>query len=285
MKKLDLKQNTPEWEDFRKLHIGASDIGILMAGTNREIYELLQIKRGVARKFRTAAMKHGTDTEHEAIEWLVGAAKASVEKTTALMDAPDDWLMASFDYIDEWEEWLAEIKCPMHVFDTVKEHAGYEKWWWQVQAQLAVSGYSRGLLVVYHSPSLNCKTWVERDEDAINMIKIRGLWFYEIMVNYGTLPPPAEIAEREDEDTMKWAARYKEIDEKIKELEEEKEVLREEGIALASELPFFCNGVKVTKIANKETIDYVAMVKEMKIDVAPFKKTPKCAFTWRISSI
>lgn len=284
MKILDLQQNTPEWEAFRLSVIGASDIGILMEGTEREIYELMQVKRGTARKFVTDAMRRGSEMEEEAVSWLVGHAVKSAEKICALMDAPDDWLMASFDYIDVEKQYLAEIKCPKFVHQNIRDQSHYNRWWWQVQAQLAVSGLSKGTLLAY-SPVNQVKEWVERDEEAIAQLKEKGKWFHDLMINFEDLPTPNEVLERFDTPAAEWARCFRDIDDKLKALEEEKRVLREEGIAIAEDTPFVCEGVKVSKIAMKETIDYEAACKAHGIDISAFKKKPKVPFTWRVSPI
>jgi putative phage-type endonuclease len=281
MKILNIKQNSPEWDTLRKSHVGASDIGILMEGSEREIYDLLQYKRGLKEKFTTDAMQRGTDMEAEAVEHFIGRERKEKEKATALGDAPYDWLMASFDFLDSEARLLVEVKCPLIVLDMPSEHSHYKRWIWQIQAQLAVSDYERGLLGVY-GPGGSRQEWVVRNEDMIRELKIKGKWFYELIVNFGELAAPKELVERYDDEAQEWAELFRSIDGKIKDLEEEKKILRDEGIAIAGDDPFLCNGVKVQRIASKETIDYEAACKAHSIDVSRFKKLPKSPYTWRI---
>jgi putative phage-type endonuclease len=283
MKILDLEQNSPEWEEFRQSHVGASDIGVLMEGSEKEIHDLLQEKRGLSKKFVTDAMQRGTNMEAEAIEWISGEKHDLKYKVCALHNKPDDWLMASFDYLDKKQSTLVEVKCPKVVLDKPTEHSHYKRWWWQVQAQLAVCGLKQGRILVY-SPSKQMQEWIDRDEDAIEQLKEKGRWFYKIMVNFEDLPKSPEVTLREDDDTIQWARTFREIDEKIKELEEHKKVLRDEGIAIAGEDPFVCEGVKVLKIASRESVDYEAACRAHKIDVSTFRKIPKTPFTWRVSA-
>ena len=282
MKILDLKQNTPEWEAFRMNHIGASDIGIIMEGSDREIYDLLQLKRGLKEKYTTGAMQRGTDMEEEAIEFYLNRARSYGEKATALADEPNSWLMASFDFIDLGENLIVEVKCPLVVLDKPSEHSHYKRWIWQVQAQLAVSGMGLATILVY-SPGKWTTEIIVREETMIQKLLEKGKWFYDALTFSTELPEPPEAAIREDDDCISWAIRYQEVDARIKEWEEEKEVLREEGIALANGAPFICSGVKVNKIPCKPTIDYIAACKANGIDASTFVKAPKSSFTWRIS--
>ena len=191
--------------------------------------------------------------------------------------------MASFDYIDLDGDLQAEVKCPQFVHSTLSEHSHYKRWWWQVQAQLSVSGRSKALLLAY-SAITKTKEWVERDEAAITKLREKAKWFYELMINFEDLPVPNEVVERYDNQAVECATLFQQIDEKIKELEEEKKVLRDELIAIADDTPFVCNGVKVTKQFYKESIDYEAACKAHGIDTTAYKKKPKTAFTWRISA-
>lgn len=283
MEFLQLEQNTPEWEEFRQSHVGASDIGILMDGSERELYDLLQSKRGLKDKFVTHAMQRGTEMESEAIESFLGRPREDMEKATAVADDPNKWLMASFDFINRDERFVVEVKCPLTVLDTPQEHAKFKRWEWQVQAQLAVSGYEYGFLYVY-SPVKSSICKILRDESMISRLKEKGVWFYQLLVNFEDLPAPAEVSERDDETALDWAMAFKAIDTLIKDLEEQKSVLRDEGIAIAGEESFSCAGIKVIKVENKTTIDYEAACKAHNIDVSLFKKVPKTPFTWRVGS-
>jgi len=281
MKLLTLEQNTPEWEAFRKTRVGASDIGILMEGREREIHDLLQEKRGLKEKYVTDAMRGGNEMEAEAIEWLID--RTAPQKITALHDTPDDWLMASFDFFDAKNKKGAEIKCPIVVLDMPNEHKHYKRWWWQIQAQMAVSGLKKWELVVY-SPGKQAKETIERDEGAIVKLKEKGRWFFDLIINFGELSPINEMEIRDDDNTSEWASYFRAIDAKIKELEEAKTVLRDEGIAMANNESFQCNGVKVQKVLNKGRVDYEAACKANNIDVSIFMKAPKTEYTWRVTA-
>src|SRR5277367_1721436 len=60
MKFHNLEQNTPEWLEFRRTHIGASDAPIIMLG-NKEA--LLKKKIEGKESFKTKAMQRGHDLE------------------------------------------------------------------------------------------------------------------------------------------------------------------------------------------------------------------------------
>lgn len=280
MKKLDLEQNTPEWENFRRSRIGASDIGIIMEGSDKDLYNLMQEKLGKKQKYITPAMQRGSEMEPEAIEWLLGKGKSS--KVCALHSKPDDWLMASFDYLDMKSKILVEVKCPKMVLDLASEHTHFKRWWWQCQTQMAVSGLEEAILLPYH-PLKQAKMTIHRDDQAIVDLKAKGREFHRRLMSFDILKDPGELDFREDEAAEDWATKIKEIDGPLKELTACKKVMRDEGIALANGNPFECSGVKVKKVLNQPSFDYEAACTAHGIDMEPFKILPKDPYKWVIT--
>jgi hypothetical protein len=286
MKILKLEQGSPEWEEFRKSHVGASDMGILMTGTDREINDLLKVKRGLKQVYVTEAMQDGKDKEHEAIEKFLGRARKDGENPTALADKPNDWLMASFDFLNQVNYEIIEVKRSKVHCDSVAEHHSYAKWYWQVQAQMKVSGYTCVTLLLHNTiTNEQMHEVIDRNEEDVDLLIARGKWFMEKLDNFEFLPGFDAPEERTDPNTIDWATRFKEVDQEIKELEEERDVLRAEGIAIANEASFMCNGIKVEKVKSRTTIDYKAACSLNNIDLKDFEKVPKVPYTWKFTPV
>lgn len=67
MKVLELNQNTPEWEEFRRAHIGASDApAICGIDPNRNQYKVWKEKVLGEKCYETSAMRLGKELEPKA---------------------------------------------------------------------------------------------------------------------------------------------------------------------------------------------------------------------------
>jgi|JI61114C2RNA_FD_contig_71_569087_length_652_multi_1_in_0_out_0_1 putative phage-type endonuclease len=112
MKIIDIQQKTPEWYEFRRRHIGASDSPIIMGDspwTTRD--ELWSQKIFDVRKDMTDAMQRGIDLEPKAREFFIKETGIEVFPLVA-EDDTHPFLSASFDGISLDGKTILEIKCP-----------------------------------------------------------------------------------------------------------------------------------------------------------------------------
>lgn len=276
MKILDIQQNTPEWEELRRSKIGASDIATLMTGSKAEIYQLYLAKVSGKKKFVTDSMKRGSDMEAEARRWFNLSKDFAFYPAVCLSD-DHDWLMASFDGFDNTNKMSIEIKCPKDVFEDLKEHPSYKRWWWQVQAQYAVGGHNDAVLLAY-DPERQSYMHIERDEKAIERLIKVGEEFYDRMINYDA--PEGVIVERDDEPAKaamaKWRKAY--LDRVLAEKEEE--VCKQALIDLADGVPFRCQEVSVVRQFRRGAVEYKRIVELKDIDLERYRK-PGIEF-WKI---
>ena len=273
MRIIDLTQGSDEWKLFRRSHMGASDIGILMAGTKGEIYDLYLSKVVGKEKYKTDAMQRGLDMEEEARNWFNDKFKPMV----AVHDQ-HEWLMASFDGIDLEKNEILEIKCPKVVSENLQKHENYCKWWWQVQAQYAVSNAQKAFLLAY-SPSTQSWSAIDRDEDAIARLIEAGEGFWRRVINYD--PPQAEIEERFDLDALDVTSDWKRAKDALRAAELAESEAREKVIEVALDKPFSCNGVTVQKVQRPGNVDYKSIPELTGVDLNKYRK-PASEF-WRIA--
>src|SRR5215475_939855 len=112
MKKLQLKQNTQEWEEFRRVHIGASDAPTI-CGVNpyKSIYNLWKEKATGESFGKTHHMERGLQLESTAREHAQEELEMQFDPVCGLH--PNiNYMMASFDGYNEKEKCILEIKCP-----------------------------------------------------------------------------------------------------------------------------------------------------------------------------
>ena len=145
-----------------------------------------------------------------------------------------EWLIASFDGLNMEKGISLEIKCPNEVPDVVREWKSWDRYYWQVQAQLAVGGHENAILLVY-SPGMQRIETIARDELAIQSLIEKGYEFSQRIANLD--PPPMPVIHREDEEAKEFAESAKKTQiSKSTILDEEWKILREGGIYLAKDI-------------------------------------------------
>ena len=277
MKVLQVEQNTDEWRTLRRSKVGASDISILMTGTDKEIYDLYWEKKG-HDKYQTSAMRRGSQMEDEARRWFQTQTDISFERPVGLHDEYD-WLLASFDGLNFDLGVSLEIKCPNEVPSCLETWKSWKRYWWQVQAQLAVGGHEKSFLLAYSGPK-QVYTMIHRDEDAIVDLIGKGKSFYELVQSD---TPPSYVETRQDKEAEEFAEAAKLLKSQIDDLDEQWKILREGGIYLANETSFECEGVRLLKIPPKTTVDYKAALIALcpEADLTAFQK--RSTSSWRLT--
>ncbi len=112
MKLINLTQNTPEWLEFRRKHIGASDAATIM-GINpyRTSKALWREKVLGDQQKENSAMRWGKEKESEALRCFETMTHSLVFPAVVLH--PEiDWASASLDGLDIERNFIVEIKCP-----------------------------------------------------------------------------------------------------------------------------------------------------------------------------
>ena len=293
MKILNLKQNTPEWEDFRWDHIGASDCPVIMTG-GEAAETLLKQKVFHQRGFTTDAMKRGSEMEAQAREWFNAKYSMWVEPT--VFEGAKNWQIASVDgfqdlttkYKGPVEDILTvthvllEIKCPGEAtFAKIrKTKSPLKEWEWQIQHQLCVTGGCGVNLLVY-SPTEQIEISVERDEAMIEMLLEAEERFFERMVRYDFRSPKIVCSYENLEKDFEEMADAKEAERAAK---VKYEALKERVLAQIDQTvdQVTAGRFGFTKTRCKGNVDYAAIPQLQGVNLEAYRKEP--IVKWSLSS-
>jgi len=274
-----LEQNTPQWLDFRKDKIGASDAPIIMnVSPYKTPFQLWEEKLSPTEQLTNYAMQRGHDLEPKA--------RAVLEQELDMPLFPKvltsnkrSWQMASVDAISFDERTVAEIKCPgKEDHQTALAGRVPEKYFPQLQHQLEVCELD---MMYYFSfdGEKGIVVKVFRDEKYIKQLIDAEEKFFECMRNYEAPP----LSDRDYQiqtgaEWMKLAEEWKELEA----MEERKEHIRKRLISLSNGQNSMGFGVKLSKCLRKGNVEYAKIPELQSIDLDPYRK--KSIEYWRILS-
>jgi putative phage-type endonuclease len=284
MKIIDLKQNTPEWLEFRKTKIGASDAPIIMGVSPwKNTHQLYWEKMNPFKNQKTFSyMQRGHDLEPIARKQFEDKFDMMVFPTV-IQHKDYDWMIASLDGLSFDKDCFVEIKCPgkhdhaLAMMGIIPDH--YKP---QLQHQIACTGLSFG----YYQSS-NGKTEVTirvpRDDVYIDQLIEEEKKFYDCLIS-GREPENPELKKYKKNETDEWITKteaYKNIENVLKsivgqrdELEKEKNRIKDELVALSGQLNTMGNGIKLSKIVRKGSIDCDKLYQKEKINIDLYRKEP-----------
>lgn len=282
MKKLQLEQGSIEWHKFRQKHIGSSDAPIIMnVNPWTTPYQLWRHRMELdPPQQENERMRRGKELEPFA-RWDVSD-QLGVELFPSVAEHDSiSWMGASFDAIDNTGKTIVEIKCPgkedhLQALNNVVP----EKYMPQLQHQLEVSqldfmyyfsfdGQDGKLLKAYRDDNY-IKRMIEQEEK-----------FWEFVDK--KFPPPLgdrDFVQREDFQWIEGSKDWMETKKQLKLLEEKEAKQRQYLIQLAGNQNCKGNGVSLTKIVRKGTIDYERVPVLKGYDLEPYRKNN--IETWRL---
>jgi putative phage-type endonuclease len=278
---LELEQGTPEWLDFRKTKITATDAVVIMGASHYKTkLQLYKEKKSEEHlNFTNEAMQRGIDLEPIARDlFCLKTGHKMVPKVVV-----KDWAMASLDGINDWNE-ILEIKCPgAKVHSIALAGKVPDHYFAQLQHQMYVCDSKRAFYYSFDGfdgITIECP----RDDDYIEKMIIEEKKFYDCLMN-DTPPEPDEsdYVDRDDELWRHWAARQIEIVDKIKHLEDQDAECREQLVFLSNDSNCRGGGISLCKVTRKGNVDYSKMIKELALDddfVDKFRKPSSTS--WRI---
>lgn len=278
-----MMQNTPEWVEMRRNHIGASDAPIIM-GLNpwKTPYQLWQDKMGISKEIPISArMQRGHDLEE--------IARQEFERQTGLIVFPQvvyhpkyEWMIASLDGIDLSSRHIVEIKCP-----GARDHAealeGHvpDKYVPQLQHQMEVVGVSKAY---YFSFDGLAGKFIEvyRDDAYSKKMIAKEQQFWECMKSFQAPDlSDRDYTQREDELWIEASTRWRECYSKLQEIEREENSLRESLIALSGGSSCRGANIRLSKIVRRGSVDYKAIPELQGVEVDKYRKGPvEC---WRLA--
>ena len=212
MKVIPLTQNTPEWLEFRKGKIGASDASTIL-GENpyKTAYNLWEEMVGIKQLVMTDAMVRGTLLEPEARGTYERMAGEEYFPIVAQSDEYE-WMIASMDGMNSTYTKGVEIKCTgQKNHDIAKCGNVPGHYYAQLQHQMYVTGLQEIDYFSYR-PEDDEMTWaivkVKRDDPYIKDMIIKEREFYNGFLNFEAPDDREELCNRDLDE--KWLEKAKE---------------------------------------------------------------------------
>jgi putative phage-type endonuclease len=280
---LNLKQQTPEWHDYRKGKIGASLAPVIMGvspwQTPYQLWEeILEIR---PPKIQTESMKRGLDLEQIARNQFEIATGIPVYDAVYQHDEID-WMFASLDGYSPDGQTIVEIKCP-GLQDQESARAGIipEKYYPQLQHQIAVTNANKCFYVSYDGHDIAI-VQAYRDQDYIDeLIEAEK----EFVRRVRTFDAPAmterDVVSRKDSEWKAATDLYSYLVAYQKNLERRIEKTKNDIIELSQGKNCKGNSISLTKVARKGQIDYSQIPELEKVDIEKYRK-PVSSY-WKIS--
>lgn len=284
---IDIKQNTPEWHEFRKDKIGASDAPAIMGVSPWcTPWQLYMRKLGlIPDQPDNAAMANGRYREAEeltAFNKQYGCNCVPV----VMQHSFYGWMIASLDGWDEEKKIAVEIKCTgkedhecAEIFRMVPEH-----YMPQCQHQMEVLGIDKMHYWDWHK-GIGKSVEVVKSESYIHDMINKELDFIMRLTEMN--PPELSVRDYAINNSEEWrlsAQAYKYACQRYKNAEVDKEHHRNQLIKLAEDRNCAGNGVKVSKSVRRGQVEYTRIISELlgdKVDMEPYRKEPIIA--WRIN--
>jgi putative phage-type endonuclease len=282
MKLLNYKQGSPEWLAMRKKVIGASDAAAITGVSPYKTKHALWLDKVTdVEQVETAAMTYGKQNEEPARQLFENLTGITMFSDRTYASDTRHWQIASLDGISLEQDTIVEIKCSNRVdHETALSGKVPEKYYPQVQHQLAVCDLKHGFYFSYHKEEGKVIEVVRDDAYLEDLLIQEESFYYRNMLG---LEAP-ELSER-DYIEMRceiWDQHsfvYQKLHKEIKALEEKRDFAKNELIRLANQRNCKGNGVVLTKSFRRGLIDYKAIVSDLAIDAEQYRK--KSTEVWR----
>lgn len=278
------EQNTPEWLQFRKNKIGASDAPIIMGVSPWKTQYGLWLEKLdlTSSQVKTKAMERGNDLE--SVARMMFMLDTGIEVNPKVMVHPSiKFMMASFDGMDDSNKNAVEIKCPGRE-DHSKALDGVipEKYFPQLQHQIEVCQLE---MIYYYSfdgeKGITIKVY--RDDAYIKKMLNQEREFYNSLEN---VVPPAltdrDFIENTSYAFLQASSEWKEINEKLKLLEKQEKEIRETLISMCHDKSTKGGGLKIFPCVRKGNVDYSQIPELKAVNLDNYRK--ESTKYWRIGS-
>lgn len=254
-------QGTDEWLSEKRHRIGASEIGAIIGVspwiTKRQLWEMKTNRR--PPQATNPAMERGLRLEpvaRKSVDDVFGLKLAPA----VVQDSQQKYLMASLDGWDRENSIIWEHKCPGLAEHNRTPDGPPEKYRYQVQQQLMITGAAKCLFttLVEKENDYDFKfTWVEPDHEAWALIRKEAADFWDYVMR-DKAPPLTEKDWDwlESEDFNHFSKLYAELDAQEDSIKMQKLELREKLISLCPHVKTMGKYIKIQRITAKGRIPY-----------------------------
>jgi len=279
-----IQQNTPEWLELRKTHIGASDAPIILGQSPwKTAYQLWEEKLGLRELPKSnAAMRRGHELEPIARQ-AYNDYTGNAAEPEVVFHPKHKWMMASLDGVSLDRSIVVEIKCPgQKDHDTAGMGVIPTKYYPQLQHQLATIGLNLLHYFSYKDGNFHLVE-VSRDEDFIGDMFQKEADFWNRLQNFES-PDLSEkdYVQRHD---MAWnsiAKQWSAAHDELAMAKAKEKQCRDNLIQLAGNQNCHGFGVKAQKIVRRGSVKYTEIPELKDVDIEKYRK--KSMETWRLSS-
>lgn len=278
-----IEQNSPEWLEFRKCKIGASDAPIIMGESPWcSPLQLWERKMGIApEQPENFSMARGKELEQQA-RWVFEESIRSEFPPCVIQHDNFPWMIASLDGFSEDNHLAVEIKCPgKSDHELALKGIVPPKYRPQLQHQIEVCGLNRIYYFSYDGKENACIE-VYRDQPYIDKMMVELKKFHKCMA---TCTPP-ELTEkdykiRNDDKWFQNALDWQDAHRDLKTAQEREERYRKRLVELSRSQNSKGFGVKVQKIMRQGSVQYCDIPALQGIDLDQYRKP--ASESWRIT--
>lgn len=268
-----MEQNTPEWLEFRRNKIGASDCpAILGISPWTTPYQLWEEKVLGKRKESTDRMTRGQQLEPLALERFMEQTGTAM-LPSVVVNPLLDWQMASFDGLSWDGKEFVEIKCPgkeTHLWALRGEIPEYYKA--QMQHQMCVLDVGYGYYFSFDGEN-GVVIKVERDDEFIrHLLEKEEEFLWHMKAKEPPELSPKDYTEHCDAPWANLAAEWKEVSAQIKILKEKEQDIRQNLIELCGERSGEGAGIRVKRTPCKGHVHYDQIPELIGVDLTPYRK-------------
>jgi len=280
---INLEQNTPEWLEFRRDKIGASDAPIIMGvspwSTPYALWNKKLFPENHPSKY-TIAMQKGHEIEDKVINWIF-LQYGFIVVPMVLQSVENPWMIASMDGFSEDGKIQIEIKYANESdhFD-VKRGTVPEKYRPQLQHQMAVSGNDFCYYASWHRDDIQVIMY-HRDQEFIDDIIKKEKEFIQLLKT--KVEPILESRDYRNIESHEWQL----LAEELKALKMQKSILsvkeehtKHELIRLANGSNCQGNGVSVKRMIRNGNVKYSEIPELDGVDLEKYRDKP--SEYWRV---
>lgn len=272
MLEIELEQNTPEWLEFRRTKIGASDTPVILEiSPFATPLKLWQQKLGLIINEKSYMMQRGHDLEDEA---RIKFSQLKLKKFSPKVGVHPEyhWLMASFDGVSEDGE-ILEIKCPGKEAHLSAVNGIIPEYYMpQLQHQMIVAGVKSAYYYSYDGQD-GVVLKVDYDSQLAAKILMKTYIFHQKLVNF-------EMPELTDRDYYfidnanfdSAAALLKEVKEEQKRLEAQETLIKDSLLEMCNGKSCKSNFIKIKHCTRKGSVDYSNIPELLNVDLEKYRK-------------
>lgn len=272
---LTLEQNTPEWLEFRRTKIGASDAPIIMGvSPYKKVTQLFEEKfTGISHTREHFGMKAGKELEPIALSLLNSSLEANLQPYV-VQSCDHPFLIASLDGYDPIRKIACEIKAPCHE-DHALAISGLvpSKYYPQLQHQLFVSGLDSIIYCSYRDFDIATVIVSADPEYQREMFDKEKLFYKSLCQGFLDESFVPTIIDNPTIDALFAELQAVRNEKKflLTPLEEKEEALKNAIVSLANNSPMATQKCSIKKVT-RTTYDYKQIIQDYDVTLDIYKK-------------